>query len=206
MVPLPTPADRRSALPPKLEAVLARLCAQLGPIFKTHAVKLPYLVDVLASRFLGQPVTEGRHEAWELGVVTREVYHAISSGRLGPTFAIDEHAYSESGRLVRLREGSALVAQLSIDELAIVDYVAACYGRLPAEQLGVLTKLLNTELPSEAWGTNAEALVGSDAAARLDEGWQRLGRRLPALDLEDRSLWSEPIQDDPLGFLRRSFA
>jgi uncharacterized phage-associated protein len=206
MPPLPPTASSPSQLPPKLEAVLARLCDQLGPIFKTQAVKLPYLVDVLASRFLDRTITEGRHEAWELGVVTREVYHAISSGKLGPLFAIDEHAYSESGRLVRLREKATMAARLTVDELAIVDYVAACYGRLPAEQLGVLTKLLNTELSSDAWGTNAEALVGPDAAVRLDEGWQRLGRRLPALDLEDRSLWSEPIQDDPIGFLRRSLA
>jgi uncharacterized phage-associated protein len=203
MVKQGSPDAVRSGLPLKVEAVLARLCGELGPLFKTHAVKLPYLVDVLAKRFLGHAITEGRHEAWELGVVTREVYQAITLDRLGPDFLLEEHRFSESGRRVRLRQ-EASPTDLSADELAIVDYVARCYGRLPAEQLGTLTKLLNTDLPAEAWGTNALARVDCEAAARLDEAWQKLGRRLPALDLEDRNLWSEPIQGDPLPHLRRS--
>ena len=46
------------SLPDKLKAVLARLCEQLGPITRTKAVKLPYLVDVVANQVLGHAILQ----------------------------------------------------------------------------------------------------------------------------------------------------
>ncbi len=189
---------------PKLEAVLARLCAQLGPLYKTHAVKLPYLVDVVAQHALGRGVTNGTHETWELGVVTREAYRFIShSEGCGPVFRIEPHGFSEGGKKISL-VSEPPEARLTPEELEVVDFVAESYGRMPAEQLGQLTKRLNTELPTERWGSNSRALVDEEAYLRLDQGWQDLAEALTHTNLDDRSRWSEPVEDDPLVHLRRA--
>ncbi len=57
----------------KTEAVLARLCERLGFLNKTQAVKLPYLVDVMAKHLLGRRLAETRFEAWDQGVVAPEI-------------------------------------------------------------------------------------------------------------------------------------
>lgn len=54
------------------------------------------------------------------------------------------------------------------------------------------------------WGTNATA-VDEDVALRLCPEWQALLERIAAADLDDRSLWSEPILD-PAEYLRRALA
>ena len=64
---------------PRMTAVLARLCEQLGPLFKTQAVKLPYLVDVVAKSVLGHTIANGTYQAWEHGVVAREVYRFMNT-------------------------------------------------------------------------------------------------------------------------------
>jgi hypothetical protein len=63
---------RKSAnLPPKLAAVLARLATQNGgSLTIAQAAVLPYLVDVVAMRVLGRPITGATHvciadEEWE---------------------------------------------------------------------------------------------------------------------------------------------
>ncbi len=50
--------SRGPTLDPKLKAVLARLCEKRGSLFKTQAVKLPYLVDVVATHVLGESITQ----------------------------------------------------------------------------------------------------------------------------------------------------
>jgi hypothetical protein len=54
------------------------------------------------------------------------------------------------------------------------------------------------------WGTNATA-VGEDAELRLCPEWQHLLEQIAAADLDDRSLWGEPILD-PAEYLRRALA
>jgi uncharacterized phage-associated protein len=204
MTPATASREISNPLDRKLEAVLARLCKRLGPLFKTHAVKLPYLVDVVAHHELGRRITEGTHQAWEHGVVTREVFRFITHGALpGSPFRIESHPFSESGKRISLAE-SLREEVLDSKELAIVDFVAEEYGKLPAEQLGRVTKRLNSELAPEQWGSNAPAGVDEDAWLRLDPHWQDLCETLASVNLDDRSLWSGPVQDDPLGHLRRA--
>jgi hypothetical protein len=52
--------------------------------------------------------------------------------------------------------------------------------------LGNLTKRLTTEIPPE------------------DPAWQSLCERISEADLDDRSRWSEPINDDPLAAFTRA--
>lgn len=202
---MPRIKTQRFRLEPKLEAVLAALCAELGPMFKTQVVKLPYLVDVVAERVLGRRITSGTHQTWEHGVVTREAYRFFSHENVSPLFEEQKHEYSESGSLFSLSEDAA-PSGLSPEELAIVEYVAEELGDLPPTRLGDLTKLLNTELEADAWGSNTEARTDEEAYLRLQERWQELGDRLPALDLEDRDLWGERMDKSPMSHLRRSFA
>ncbi len=189
---------------PKLSAVLARLCERLGPLFSTQAVKLPYLVDVVANQMLGAPIANGTYQTWEHGVVTKEVFRFIKHGaQTDGRFHVELHQYSESGKLISLAAPVELGAVLSPDELAIVDFIADEYGHIAPEQLGHLTKRLNTELPPETWGTNADAAVNQDAFLRLSPEWQDLCQRIRETDLDDRSQWSEPINADPIAhFLR----
>ena len=196
------PIKKGDRLDPKLEAVLARLCKKLGWITTTRAVKLPYLVDVVARHHLGAPITNGTHETWEHGVVTGEVWSYIQrGGDINDPFIIKGHSYSESGKQISL-EGEPDEA-LSPEEEAIVDLVAETYGRLDAGTLGKLTKTLNTQFAPQAWGQNHKAAVDEDAYARLAEGYQAFAARLPYLDFSNREDWSEPIED-PGEYLRRT--
>ena len=191
------------SLSPKLEAVLAELASRLGPMFKTQAVKLPYLVDVVARHALGRPITEGTHQTWEHGVVTKEVYRFVKYHEGGTRFAVEPHEYSESGQTIRLK--GEVPATLTDPEKAIVDYVAAEYGSLSMEQLGLLTKRMNTERAPEEWGSNHEARVDEEAYLRMSLAWQDLAERLSNLDLEDQSLWGEDLSKDPKAFVRSIF-
>ena len=140
-------------MPPKLEAVLACLCERLGPMTKTKAVKLPYLVDVVARHTLGRRITEGTHQTWDYGVVTREAYRFFTHESGEPLFKVEPHPYSEGGVLISLDQAPP---SLEDEEREIVDYVAETYGEMDAGQLGALTKALNTEIEASAWGEPIE--------------------------------------------------
>jgi uncharacterized phage-associated protein len=185
--------SRRSELDPKLEGVLAALCLRLGEVTKTKAVKLPYLVDVLASCDLGHRITNATYQAWEYGVVATEVWRAVTRERLGPNFEVRPHQYSEGGQLLRLAKPNQQIP-LSPEEEAVVEFIADKFGKLNAAQLGTLTKQLNPEI--ETWGSNQEARVDEDACARLlSPGWQELCRTLHRLDLSNELQWGPPITD-----------
>jgi hypothetical protein len=184
---------------PRLRAVLARLCERLGPLYSTQAVKLPYLVDVIAKSVLGHQIAEGTYQAWEHGVVTKEVFRFIKhEPDADSVFSVRPHRYSEGGKQISLVRRPRLEQILTPDELAVVDLVADRYGAIPPEELGYLTKRLNTEIPTDQWGSNHSALVDEEAFLRLSPAWQTLGKRIASADLDDRSRWSEPINDDPM--------
>ncbi|HKI05770.1 MAG TPA: Panacea domain-containing protein [Thermoanaerobaculia bacterium] len=194
-----------SGMNPKLTAVLARLCERLGPLFATQAVKLPYLVDVIAKQVLGQPIANGTYQTWEHGVVAKEVFRFIKHGASDHAFfCVEPHLYSESGKRISLSESVDLRSLLTREELAIIDFVAEEYGHVAPEQLGYLTKRLNTEMPPEAWGTNQIAAMNEDAFSRLNPEWQDLCQRISEADLDDRSRWSEPVNHDPLAVFTRA--
>src|SRR6185295_17183361 len=189
-------------LDPKTEAVLARLCEKLGGLYKTQAVKLPYLVDVVAQHSLGRRLTGIRFEAWDQGVVAPEIYRFFTHHpESDPVFQVEPARFSESAVRIKARLG-AVREPLNEEEQEIVDLVACEYGRLPVEQLGRVTKRLNTELGPENWGTNAPVKLDEDSFLRLSPRWQDLYERIAAADLDDRSLWSQLI-DDPKDVVRQ---
>ena len=181
-------------LNPKLEAVLCRLCEQLGMLTMTHAVKLPYLVDVVASHVLGQPFTGGEHQTWTLGVVTSDAWRYFrEGGDDADPFVIKASNQYPGGR--RIYACGKPDYELTPEETAVVDSVADSWGRYGAKALGVLTKALNTQLSPDVWGKNLPGTLGEDAFARLSDGWQAFYQRLPSLDFSDRRHWGEPIKD-----------
>ena len=123
---------------PKLTAVLARLCERLGPLFSTQAVKLPYLVDVMANHLLGQPIANGTYQTWEHGVVAKEVFRFIKHGAretaADALFRIEPHSYSESGKRIALSGTVDLRSALTPEEIAVIDFVADEYGHIAPEQ------------------------------------------------------------------------
>ena len=195
--------SEQARLSPKLAAVLARLCERLGPLYTTQAVKLPYLVDVVANHVLGRPIAGGTYETWEHGVVTREIFRFVKYESSAPVFRLEKHAFSESGKRIALA-GGPLHTRLTPKELEVVDFVAQEYGRMPVEQLGHLTKRLNTEVGPDGWGTNRRAAMDEDAYLRLSPDWQELCERIAGENLDDRSRWSEPIQENPKAHFRRA--
>lgn len=193
----------RTVLPTKLEAVLARLCEKAGPLTKTKAVKLPYLVDVVASHVLGRRITEGTHQTWDYGVVTREIFRFITyHPKASNCFKVESHAYSEGGQQIQVVAPST-TRTLDARELAIVDLVAEAFSGLGASELGILTKSMNVEFDKAAWGENHEALVDEDAYARLSQSWQNLFQQAPSLDFSDSSQWGTEVVDVK-GFVRSS--
>src|SRR5262245_52610215 len=191
-------------LDPKTEAVLARFCERLGFRYKTQAVKLPYLADVVAKHVLDRRLVDLRFQAWDQGVVAPEIYKFFTHHREpDPVFRVEPAQYSESAVRISLR--GAPQRALTDEEREIVDFVADEYGRLPVEQLGRVTKRLNTELPIEKWGSNAEVRIDEEAYLRLSPHWQELYESIAASDLNDQSLWGEPIEDSG-EYLRRALA
>jgi len=184
--------------------VLARLCEQLGPMYSTQAVKLPYLVDVVAKQVLGHTVANATYQAWEHGVVAREVFRFIKhEAASDDLFKVQSHQYSESGQRISLAKKPGKNQPLTAEELAVVDFVAETYGHLPFDELGLLTKRLNTEIPPEEWGSNRPAALDDETFLRLSPEWQSLSQRISDADLTDRSQWSAPINDNPREYFRR---
>jgi hypothetical protein len=188
-----------SALDPKLAAVLARLCERLGSLTKTRAVKLPYLVDVVAKHFLGERITRATHQTWKHGVVAAEVWHFAKVTGLMGVFKIEEEPYSEGSVAIRL--AAAPAEGLSPEEQKVVDYVADRYGPLNFEELGRLTKAMNIEVGG--WGSNSLARVDDDAYARLAGHWNEVLRTLESCDTEDEKGWTEVTEHSP-EFFRKS--
>ena len=201
---MPARSTGSSILNSRLRAVLARLCERLGPMYSTQAVKLPYLVDVLAKRMLGHTIANATYQAWEHGVVAREVFRFIKhESATDDLFKVQSHQFSESGKQISLAKKLDGEQMLSEDELAVVDYVADTYGRLPFDELGILTKRLNTEIPPEEWGSNRAAALEDETFLRLSPDWQSLCERISTTDLSDRSRWSDPINANPREHFRR---
>jgi hypothetical protein len=90
------PSERRTtSLPPRLEAVLARLCKRLGPMTKTKAVKLPYLVDVVA-RHAHVAEHYGEMDAGKLGTLTKALNTELEASAWGSNHdaGVGEDAYA----------------------------------------------------------------------------------------------------------------
>jgi Protein of unknown function (DUF4065) len=195
---------RHNRLEPKLEAVLCRLCERLGVLSMTHAVKLPYLVDVVATHLLGRRITGGTHQTWQLGVVTSEVwFYAQRGGDPNDPFIFKNSNQYEGGK--RIYVAGEPEVDLSPSEADIVDAVADLWGQYETTRLGRFTKALNTHLPGSVWGRNEPAALGEEAFARLSSGWHAFNQRLPSLDFSDRSYWGDPIEDS-VEYLERELA
>lgn len=181
------------SLPPRLEAVMVRLCLH-GKLNKTQAVKLPYLVDVIATRHLGRPITEGQHEAWGYGVVTKQAWrHLDRCGSGDSVFRLKAVPHSEEQRVELLPDASGLDDLLTDEERAIVDYVRDTYGSVPATDLGKMTKIMNPEI--SRWGANLRADTGPDAYARMSPEYQEMAKRAASISDGDLRRNSVPVED-----------
>jgi uncharacterized phage-associated protein len=180
----------KKSLPTKLEAVLLRL-GSTAALNITQAVKLPYLVDVVAKRVLGAPITEGIHQAWDHGVVTSQVWHYLSKRDDSPTFHLEPVPFSEERKLIV--DENPLDDALTADEKAVVDFVAAQFRVLNATDLGRMTKLMNPAISS--WGTNQRASIEADAFERMSDDYQAMAEQVAALTLEGLRRNFEPVTD-----------
>ncbi len=181
-----------NSLPPKLEAVLVRL-VETGKLNKTQAVKLPYLVDVVAQRVLGRPFTEGHHQAWKHGVVTAEAWRHLDRGDESSVFILEPVPWSEEKR-VRLNEDcEPAESDLTDEEQRIVDSVIAEFGEAPAAELGRMTKCMNPQITS--WGRNGVADTGPDAYDRMSPEYQEMAEAASSWTLGRLYRESEPVAD-----------
>jgi len=190
---------------PKQWAVLAELARQLQGLYRTQAVKLPYLVDLVSVGVLGHPMTEARYQAWKQGVVAPEIWKTLKhddGGRLfEPSDKDDPHP------LYRLRPERAeeLGSRLTEEERKIVTYVAREFGHMPQGELGQLTKSLNPEISKWGglWMFSPTVEPSEDSYARLSPACQDFLRRLPTMDLDDQSKWEGPVEGDPEEYIRQ---
>lgn len=147
----------------KLVAILARLCQERGDLWTTQAVKLPYLVDLVAMHVLGHRLTRSHHKTWTYGVVTARAWGLIKKQEGGRYFEVYGDPYAEGARL-RLLDHS-VVERLTDEETAIVDFVAQEFGDMTPADLGQLTKDLNPEV--DQWGGRQAIELSEDAYRRL---------------------------------------
>ena len=183
-----------------MEAVLARLCRR-SEISLTQAVKLPYLVDVVAQHVLGREIVGATYEAWEHGVVAREAWRAIRHKPTLASLSVREHQWSETGLSVRAA-GTIPEGVLTPEEQEIVDFIAEKYVSWTATALGALTKDMNPHIDKTEWGTNRKAATDEEAYFRMSDEWRETQRRLRCQDLDDKSKWGDEI-GDPKEYLRR---
>lgn len=178
------------SLPPKLEAVLIRLGRTVN-LNVTQAVKLPYLVDVVARYVLGVPITEGTHEAWENGVVTSEIWHHFDKCEESPVCHLEPVPFSEERRVVIDAEEQE--SALTPEERRVVDFVAEEYGLTRATHLGRMTKIMNPHILK--WGNNREADTGADAYDRMSEDYQEMAQAVASITLDHLRRHSNPVED-----------
>ena len=172
-------AQTGESLPPMLETVLIRL-GKAARLNVTQAVKLPYLVDVIATHLLGAPITEGTHETWAYGVVTSEVWHYLDKQEHSPILHLEPVPLHEDKRVVIDVERSA--AELTPEQGRIVDFVAEELA-VRAVDLGRITKFMNPEISS--WGSaNRRANLGPDAFERLSDDYQRMAETAASVTLD----------------------
>lgn len=179
------------SVPPKLEAVLIRL-VKSGKLNVTQAVKLPYLVDVVAEHVLGRPITEGTHQAWKFGVVTVEAWrHLDKAGGGSSAFSVEPVRWSEEKR-VKVAE-DAQASGLTPEEEQVVDAVVADFGKVWATDLGNMTKRMNPHIRS--WGSNQRADTGPDAYDRMSREYQEMAEAAASWTLDRLRSSSEPVAD-----------
>lgn len=179
-------------IPPKLEAVLVRLCARAPKKLSiTQAVKMPYLVDVLASHVLGRPVSEGRHETWQHGVVTSQAWHYLQALPPGASLDVTSVPFSEEYRVEAVGEPST--DALSDEERRIVDFVAEEYAFIAATELGEMTKRMNPAVRS--WGRNRPADLGGDAYERMTPEYLEMSEAVTNVSIDQLQQHSTPISD-----------
>lgn len=186
--------DPPKPLPPKLQAVLVRLAKAASSLNITHAVKLPYLVDVIANRVLGKPITEGHHEAWTHGVVTSEAWHYLTHAEVDPgsVFSVEPVPFSEEKRITLLVP-DADEDELSDAERRVVDYAISEFMNVWAKDLGEMTKIMNPAI--RRWGTNKPADIGLDAYDRMSAEYQAMSRLASSWTLDRMRRSSEPLGD-----------
>jgi len=176
-------------LPPKLEAVLIRL-GRAASLNVTQAVKLPYIVDLVAVHVLGRRITEASHEAWDKGVVASEAWHYMTKCEDSTSLHLEPVPFSEEKKLVV--DAEADDGALTPDEAAIVDAVAEGFAHIRAADLGRLTKLVNPDIT--AWGSNQPGGLTEDAYERLDGDYQAMAEAVSRITLEQLAARSERIE------------
>jgi len=166
-----------------------RLCKRVPhPLNTTQVVKLPYLVDVLASHVLGQAITGGHHQAWKHGVVTSEAWQHLSHGP-SSVFRVHPIRFSEETEVEVLDESSEEI--LSDDERRIVDFVAEEYAFVSATELGLLTKRMNPAIRS--WGGSRAADLSEDAYERMSPQYLEMAESVAEVSLDRLREESRPV-------------
>lgn len=178
------------SLPPKLQAVLMRL-GRAASLNVTQAVKLPYLVDVVASNVLGAPITEGSHQAWDNGVVTSEAWHHLTKCEGHSFFHLESVPWSEERRLVIEVDGPE--SALTPEEGYVTDIVAAEFSSIRAGDLGRMTKYMNPSIG--AWGSNRRASTGPDAYERMSPDYLEMANVVASTTLDRLRRDSTPVVD-----------
>ena len=173
---------RPNTLPPKLEAVIVRL-GKAKDLNVTKAVKLPYLVDVVANHVLGRPITEGHHQTWDKGVVTSEAWHFLNRASESDRLRLQEVRWSEEKKLIVSKGCDD--SELTAEEKAVVDAVIQEFGSMSAGELGAMTKMMNPEIGQ--WGSNHRADSSESAFDRMSPEYQEMAAavaRIPLRELE----------------------
>jgi uncharacterized phage-associated protein len=190
---------------PKQWAVLAELARQLKGLYRTQAVKLPYLVDLVSVGVFGHPITDAKYEAWEQGVVAPEIWKTLKHNDGGLLFEPSDEA--DPHPLYRLQTDKAekLGVGLTEEEREIVAYVAEEFGSMPQAELGQLTKHLNPDISDwgGSWSSSPSVEPDEDSYARLSQARRDFLKRLPTMDLDDQSKWEGPVEGDPEEYIRQ---
>ncbi len=131
-----------SNLVDRIGNILIFLSKLIDPLYLTKALKLLYFIDEESMRETGVPVTGLKHEAWENGPVSREVFVEIHYIADNLRSSLDNYINVVKGATVGNDDSYKIEPKKDFDEsefsqydIDIIDQVISRYGNKSAAEL-----------------------------------------------------------------------
>lgn len=109
-----------------------------GVLYQTKLLKLLYLIDERAVERTGVPITWLEYEAWEMGLVTKDVYYSKNAyENKFDKYVSFKRTEDNKYRVIPVKEFDN--GEFTAQELEIIDEVLRDYGKKKADALVSLT-------------------------------------------------------------------
>lgn len=163
----------RDRIPPVIQFFVDR-CPNVG---RTVIVKLLYLSDLEARRYLGRPITDLDYIWWDYGPFDSEILSQLDQLCRDDVLNVEHVCYPGGKSGYRYSLGAKRInTSFSREESAILEYVARLYGRMDLRDL--LEEVVYQTSPM------IHAKAHQETGAKLEMSAVDNEARVPGLELE----------------------